>query len=118
MTDYEALRQSFEDASKRAIEETGDAYKKLSWFPRNIPDGRKPGPSVSGEWGEGKMNMSFGFSTIFPSEILPPDFFAISDWNNPKQSAEPEWHKVYVVNGIAYAHPSVISKIERTIDES
>jgi hypothetical protein len=33
--DYDKLYQAFYTASKRAIEETGDAYKQLSWFGRN-----------------------------------------------------------------------------------
>lgn len=35
MIDYDKVWQAIYEASLKAIEETGDAYKKLSWFGRN-----------------------------------------------------------------------------------
>ena len=35
--DYEKIYQDFFQASMKAIEQTGDAYKNLSWFGKNKP---------------------------------------------------------------------------------
>lgn len=48
---------------------------------------------------------------IFPSELLEPEFYEISDWNNPKDNSTPRWFSIWFVDGQAVAHTSVIEKL-------
>lgn len=50
---------------------------------------------------------------ITASEILPPDFFVIHDWQNPQKSAEAEWRTVWIIEGRWYAHPNVLKTLEK-----
>lgn len=48
---------------------------------------------------------------IYPSELLEPEFYEISDWNDPKNSSIARWFSIWFVDGQAIAHPSVIEKL-------
>lgn len=46
-----------------------------------------------------------------PTKLLPPDFYVIVDWENPSNGAIPEWHCGYIMEGVFFAHPSLIDRI-------
>lgn len=59
---------------------------------------------------------------IYSSPLLPPDFYAIADWQAPQKSSTPEWHSVLFVNcpyngGYYAAHPSLIEKLKETTQQ-
>jgi hypothetical protein len=43
MLNYDKIYEEVYIAFQKAIEQTGDAYKNLSWFARNKPKGKKYG---------------------------------------------------------------------------
>lgn len=49
---------------------------------------------------------------IFAAPHLQPDFYVIHDWHNARESAEPEWRKVYFIGGRWYAHPNVLQTLD------
>jgi hypothetical protein len=70
-----------------------------------------------------KIDEQIASKTLFPpirvyqSAFLQPDFFAISDWNNPRDSAKPEWLFMYYMDGKYFIHPSLAEKFMKESDE-
>lgn len=52
---------------------------------------------------------------IIANEHLPPDFFAISDWVNARESATPQWLNLWILEGNIFAHPKVIAALSEAI---
>jgi hypothetical protein len=58
------------------------------------------------------MNIGADGLLLYESPYMPPDFYRISDWHNPRETAEPEWMRGIVMGNALFAHPSVIKKIK------
>ena len=60
------------------------------------------------------MNKMLGIK-IIPNNLLPADFYVITDWTSPATNNYPEWYKILCIDGLYFAHPSTIDLISESI---
>jgi hypothetical protein len=57
------------------------------------------------------MRTLFGFD-IIESPIIPPDFYLITNWENPSSEAIADYLDGWMIEGKLYVHPVLAMKIK------